>query len=421
MNQINNDNLPVITEKKLFYLVAGESSGDILGARLIEALKIHYPKAEFSGIGGPLMLAAGLKSFYPMERLSVMGIAPILVRLPELVKMRRRLAKTILEHKADCFIGIDAPVFNTDLEFKLKNKGITTVHYVSPSVWAWRENRIFKIVKSVSLMICLFPFELEIYKTHHLPAVCIGHPLAEEIPLQTDTNSIRQQLDLPQGKKILAILPGSRGSETKFLLEPFIQTAENLARKYPQLCFVIPCANSKRRTQIEEYLQQHQTDIDIRLFDGQSREIMQASDYILLASGTATLEAMLFKRPMVVAYKVSAFSYWVYSKLLKIKSFSLPNLLAKKKLVSEFIQDDCTVEALTAELSGLIESQSLNKITSEFNQLHQNLRLGGSAKAAKAIRNLLESDFLESDLLKSDLLKSDLLESDPLEPESNHV
>jgi len=257
VNHFIHDNLTINKQNKLFYLVAGESSGDILGARLIDALKTHYPEAEFCGIGGPLMLASGLKSFYPMERLSVMGIVPILARLPELLKMRRRLARTIIAQNTDCFIGIDAPVFNTDLEFKLKKKGMTTVHYVSPSVWAWRENRIYKIVKSVSLMICLFPFELEIYKTHHLPAVCIGHPLAEEIPLQTDVNSMRERLNLPQDKKILAILPGSRGSETKFLLEPFIQTAKKLARKYPQLYFVIPCTNSKRRAQIESFLQQN--------------------------------------------------------------------------------------------------------------------------------------------------------------------
>ena len=390
MNQTNYDNLPINKEKKLFYLVSGEASGDILGARLIDALRTYYPEAEFCGIGGPLMQAAGLKSFYPMERLSVMGIAPILARLPELLKMRGRLAKTIITQKADCFIGIDAPVFNTNLEFKLKKKGIMTVHYVSPSIWAWRENRIYKIVKSVSLMICLFPFELEIYKRHHLPAVCIGHPLAEEIPIKTDSNAMRKQLNLPLDKKILAILPGSRGSETKFLLEPFIQTAEKLAKKYSQLSFVIPCANAGRRTQIERFLQQNNTDINITLFDGQSRELMQASDYILLASGTATLEAMLFKKPMVVAYKVSSFSFWVYAKLLKIKSFSLPNLLANRKLVSEFIQDDCTVENLTVELSRLIESQSLESITDEYNQLHQNLRLGGSRKAAKAIFELLE-------------------------------
>lgn len=391
MNPINQNKLTMNKESKLFYLVAGESSGDILGARLISELKTYYPEADFRGIGGPLMLAAGLKSFYPMERLSVMGIAPILARLPELFKMRYRLSKTIISQKADCFIGIDAPVFNTELEFKLKKKGITTVHYVSPSVWAWRENRIYKIVKSVSLMICLFPFELDIYKRHHLPAVCIGHPLAEEIPIETDSSAMRKQLNLPLDKKILAILPGSRGSETKFLLEPFIQTAEKLAKKYPQLNFVIPCANANRRKQIEFSLRQNKTNIDIKLFNGQSREIMQASDYILLASGTATLEAMLFKKPMVVAYKVSSFSFWVYTKLLKIKNFSLPNLLANKKLVSELIQNDCKVEKLTAELSRLIDNQSLESITDQYNQLHQNLRLGGSHKAAKAIYELLES------------------------------
>jgi len=378
-------------ERKVFYLVAGESSGDILGAGLINQLKKHYPCAEFYGIGGELMLVAGLNSFYPMDRLSVMGIVPIIARLPELLTMRHRLIKKIVNHQADCFIGIDAPVFNTQLEYKLKQKGITTVHYVSPSVWAWRENRIYKIVKSVSLMICLFPFELAIYKKHQLPAVCIGHPLADEIPLQVNSDEARGQLDLPMDKKILAILPGSRGSEMKFLLQPFIETAQNLAKKFTGLSFVIPCANLKRRKQVEDFFAQNEIELDIKLFDGDSRKIMQAADFVLLASGTATLEAMLLKKPMLVAYKVSSFSYWIYDKFLKIRNFSLPNLLANKKLVKELMQENCTVENLTQALIQLIENGSNEKIINEFDLLHQNLRQGGSEKAAQAITNLLEN------------------------------
>ncbi len=390
MNDSNSNNHPVCQDKKLFYLVSGESSGDILGAGLITALKTYYPQAEFRGIGGPLMTSAGLINFYPMDRLSVMGIVPILARLPELLAMRRRLSKTIFESNTDCFIGIDAPVFNTELEYQLKSKGIPTVHYVSPSVWAWRENRIHKIVKSVSLMICLFPFELDIYKAHNLPAVCVGHPLADEIPFEADSDTMRKQLKLPLDKKILAILPGSRGSETKFLLQPFIKAAEALAKNHPEIEFVIPCANSRRRAHIERFIEENHLAIKIRLFDGQSREIMQACDYILLASGTATLEAMLYKKPMVVAYKVSSFSYWVYTKLLKIKNFSLPNLLAKKKIVKELMQKDCTVENLTRELTTIIKNQSSKEIIEEFHNLHRGLRLGGSGKAAKAIYQFLE-------------------------------
>jgi len=389
---LKNSSKPATSKDKIFYLVAGESSGDILGAGLIYELKKHYPNAVFYGIGGSLMLKAGLKSFYPMDRLSVIGIAPILARLPELLVMRRRLAKEIIRQKADCFIGIDAPVFNTHLEYKLKQKNITTVHYVSPSVWAWRENRIYKIVKSVSLMLCLFPFELEIYKKYHLPAVCIGHPLADEIPMATDRDEMRNRLGLPLDKKTLAILPGSRGSEMKFLLIPFIRSAEELSKKHPDLNFVIPCANLKRRQQVETFLMLNKIDVDIKLFTGNSREIMQAADFVLLASGTATLEAMLLKKPMLVAYKVSSFSYWIYSQLLKIKSFSLPNLLADKQLVKELMQEKCTVKNLTEELSSLIENESSEQITKVYNRLHENLRQGGSKKAAQSVADLLENN-----------------------------
>jgi len=391
VNDLKDRNQAEVINEKVFYLVAGESSGDILGAGLIKELKRRYSAAEFYGIGGPLMIAAGLNSFYPMERLSVMGIAPIIARLPELLAMRRRFTKTIVEHHADCFIGIDAPVFNTQLEYNLKQKGITTVHYVSPSVWAWRENRIYKIVKSVSLMICLFPFELEIYKKHRLPAVCVGHPLADEIPLQTNKEQARAHLGLPIDKKVLAILPGSRGSEMKFLLEPFIKTAQNLAERFPDLNFVIPCANLKRRKQIENYFELNEIELNVKLFDGNSRKVMQAADYVLLASGTATLEAMLLKKPMLVAYKVSSFSYWVYDKLLKVRNFALPNLLANKKLVKELMQENCTVSKLTDEMKRLIDGGTNQQIVGEYNLLHNALRQGGSEKAAQAIADLLES------------------------------
>ncbi|MET1254718.1 lipid-A-disaccharide synthase [Aliikangiella maris] len=374
---------------KCFYLVAGEASGDILGARLIRELKNYFPKATFSGIGGPLMMAEGFQSLYPMERLSIMGIVPILKRLPGLLKMRNDLAKHIIEQNPDCFIGIDAPVFNTGLEFRLKHRGIKTVHYVSPSVWAWRENRIHKIAKSVSLMLCLFPFELEIYQRFNVPAVCIGHPLANEIPLSPNTTQARQALKIKPDNLTLAILPGSRGTEVKFLLQPFIETAQNLLQHYPKLQILIPCANYKRRTQIENYLTQLPEAMPVTLIDGQSRLVMQAADLVLLASGTATLEAMLLKKPMIVAYKVSAFSYWVFKKLLKIKQFSLPNLLAGKAIVREFIQQDCTAEKLTEASINLIENKNNLSLEKEYIELHQTLKLGGSQKAAKAIVDLI--------------------------------
>jgi len=393
-NQALNDQVSRLqnTDSPLFYLVAGEASGDILGSGLIAELKQIYPKARFRGIGGPLMQAQGLQIVYPMERLSVMGIMPIIARLIELIKQRRQLAKEVISQKADCFIGIDAPVYNTELEYQLTSEGITCVHYVSPSVWAWREKRIHKIIKSVHLMICLFPFELAIYKKHHLPAVCVGHPLAEEIPLQSDQGKARQSLGLSQDKKILAILPGSRGSEMKFLLRPFIDSAIQLAKLYPDLVFVVPCANAKRRKQLEKYLELNQPSVDIKLVDGKSREVMQASNVVLLASGTATLEAMLLKRPMLVAYKVSPFSFWIYRRLLKIKQFALPNLLAGKNLVKELMQDHCEVVNIVTEIKRLLEKERSEQMIQDFNQLHQDLRLGGNQKAAQRIAQLLQED-----------------------------
>lgn len=386
----------------LIYIVAGEASGDILGAGLMKSLQSRFPHVKFKGIGGPLMQAEGLDCFYPFERLSVMGIVPILTRYVELLNMRKRLKNKIIKEHADCFIGIDAPVFNTDLEYQLTKNNITCVHYVSPSVWAWRENRIFKIVKSVRLMLCLFPFELPIYKKHDLSAVCVGHPLADEIPLEPDMYQARKELELCDDAQYLAILPGSRGSETKFLISPFIETAKRLKQQNERLNFIIPCANERRRIQIEKYLNENPTDFEIKLIDGQSRKVMLASDVVLLASGTATLEALLLKKPMVVAYKVSAFSYFIYSRLLKIKNFALPNLLnnqlstdgvlkpRSKELVKEYMQDDCSVGNLSKSINELLNSnEDSNKLIAEFTRIHQSLRKNGNEIAAEAISKLL--------------------------------
>lgn len=378
---------------KEFVLVAGEASGDILGAGLIQSLKHHYPTAKFTGIGGELMQAEGLISIFDMERLSVMGIVPILKRLPELLRMRSQLVQYIIQLKPTCFIGIDAPEFNTHLEYKLKVANIKTVHYVSPSVWAWRENRIFKIVKSVSLMVCLFPFELPIYKKHSVPAVCIGHPLANEIDMVPDVEYAKQQFDFNPGSLVVALLPGSRGSEIKYLLEPFIETAKMASKKYTGIQFILPCANSKCREQIDTFLRQYGNDLPIQLVDGQSRLAMQAADVVLLASGTATLEAMLLKKPMLVAYKMSALSAWIFKKLLKVKQFSLPNLLAGESVVKEFIQEDCEPDKLFKELVRLIDSNAASPIIQQFTELHHLLKLGGSEKAARAIVDLIEVEY----------------------------
>ena len=376
---------------KHFFLVAGEASGDILGARLISALKLIYPKARFSGIGGPLMSAEGFDSLFPMERLSVMGVVPILKRLPELLKMRSKLANLIINSQPDCFIGIDAPEFNTGLEYKLRQHEIKTVHYVSPSVWAWREKRIFKIKKSVSLMLCLFPFELLIYQHHKIPAVCVGHPLANEIDIEPNTSSARNKLKISADELVVALLPGSRGSEVKYLIEPFLKTAILLKQKYPEIQFILPCANEKRRTQVEQYILQENISLPISLVDGESRLVMQAADVVLLASGTATLEALLLKKPMLVAYKMSRLSFWIFKKRLKIKQYSLPNLLAGQAIVKEMIQEDCEPELLFEQLVMLIESREDSPQIESFKVIHQSLMLGGSEKAANAIKEMLET------------------------------
>jgi len=376
---------------KLIYLVAGEDSGDILGADLMRALKVLYPQISFKGIGGPLMEKQGLQSFYPYQRLAVIGIVPIFRRYFELVRMRKRLRNTIVEQAADCFIGIDAPVFNTELEYQLTQMKINCVHYVSPSVWAWRENRIHKIIKSVSLMLCLFPFELAIYKKHGLAAINVGHPLADDIPIVPDQGAARQALKIDENCRLIALLPGSRISETKYLVSPFIKTAQRLQQKYPELRFILPCATQAIKSQIENFLEEHSTKLRIILTDGDSRTAMLASDFVLLASGTASLEATLLKKPMVVAYKLSNLSYFIYSKLLKITRFSLPNLLSGKALVKEFIQSGCTVNNLSNALLELIEQAHENKnLQDEFISIHKGLRQGGSKKAAQAIYNLLE-------------------------------
>ena len=376
---------------KLIYLVAGEDSGDILGAGLMQGLRGHYPQIRFKGIGGPLMEKQGLESFYPYQRLAVIGIIPILTRYFELVRMRQRLKNTIVEQQADCFIGIDAPVFNTELEYQLTQMKIDCVHYVSPSVWAWHESRIHKIVKSVSLMLCLFPFELAIYKKYGLAAINVGHPLADDIPITPDQSAARQKLKIAKNCQLVALLPGSRDSETKYLIPPFVETAERLQQKYPEMRFILPCASESIRFRIEEYLERRSVKLKITLTDGDSRTVMQASDLVLLASGTASLEATLLKKPMVVAYKLSNLSYFIYSRLLKITRFSLPNLLSGKAIVKEFIQGDCTVNNLANALIELIEQpHQNNNLKEEYINIHKGLRQGGSQKAAQAIHDLLE-------------------------------
>ncbi|WP_371230204.1 lipid-A-disaccharide synthase [Pseudomonas sp. QE6] len=367
-------------------LVAGEASGDILGSGLMQALKQRHPDIEFIGVGGPRMQAEGLQSHFPMERLAVMGLVEVLGRLRELLRRRKDLVQMLIAARPDVFIGIDAPDFNLNIELKLRRAGIRTVHYVSPSVWAWRQKRVLKIKEACDLMLALFPFEARFYEEHAVPVRFVGHPLANTIPLEADRAGARLRLGLPQGASVVALLPGSRGGEVGKLGALFLDTAQRLLQERPGLRFVLPCASPERRVQIEEMLAGR--NLPVQLLDGASHEALAACDAVLIASGTATLEALLYKRPMVVAYKVAPMTYRILKRLVKSPYISLPNLLANRLLVPELIQDAATPEALATTLLPLLDDGSVQ--TESFDAIHRALRQDASAQAAEAVLALVE-------------------------------
>jgi len=372
-------------------IVAGETSGDMLGSGLIAELKEQFPEASFEGVGGPLMEQQGLKSFFPMERLAVMGLFEILGRLFELIKIRRHLVKYWLKNPPDVFIGIDAPDFNLGLEEQLKSAGIKTVHYVSPSVWMWRQKRVFKIARAVDLMLTLFPFEAQFYKDHKVPVTCVGHHLADKIPLTTDKTQARTALGLKQDAQIVCIMPGSRAGEVSKLGPVFLSSARLLLNKKPNLQFVIPAANAERKAQIEELLATQSEPLDVLVVDGRSRECMAASDAILIASGTATLEGMLIKRPMVVSYIINNLTFNIVKRMVSRQWVSLPNLLANKELIPELLQEDATPENLSGAILEYLDNPAkADALESAFTSIHLEIKRDADKSAATAITKLLQ-------------------------------
>ncbi len=377
-------------------IVAGEASGDILGASLMQAIKDRHPDVTFEGVGGPLMIAEGFDSHFPMDRLSVMGFVEPLKRLPELLRIRRSIKEHFIDSPPDLFIGIDSPDFTLNIELALREEGILTAHYVSPSVWAWRQGRVKKIAKAVDRMLTLLPFEAEFYHQHNVPVTFVGHPLADKFSteldeLATQKQAARGSLSLGNEDTIIALLPGSRGGEVKMLGRSFIETAGWCLHQRTDLKFVIPAASDARREQLEALLQEYGKGLPITLVDGQSQTVMAAADVVLMASGTTTLEALLLKKPMVVAYRLAAFTYFIASRLVKSPFFSLPNLLAGEEMVPEVLQDDVRPEMLGPLVLERLHGEAQAEIVERFTEIHKELKLGASERAADVLLTMIEN------------------------------
>lgn len=374
-----------------FGLVAGEASGDNLGAPLLRALAARAPGARFFGVAGPRMVEAGCEAWYPAEALAVMGLAEVLRHLPRLLRLRRELRSRLVTARPAAFVGIDSPEFNLRLARNLRAQDIPTVQYVSPQVWAWRQGRVRSIAESVDLVLCVLPFETAFYASHAVRAVFVGHPLADRVPMASDPAAARQALGLDATGTVVAVLPGSRGGEVNRLGPPFAATVAWLATRRPQLSFVAPMATAAARAAFEQALQSHAPRVPVRLVDGRAQEAIAASDAVLVASGTATLETALVKRPMVVAYRVAPLTGWLLRdlKIVKTEFFSQPNLLAGRRLVPEYFQEQVRPEVLGPALLGQLERPDRAELLEAFTGIHQSLRRDASERAAEAVLELV--------------------------------
>ena len=376
-----------MNQPKTIAIVAGEASGDLLGSHLMAALKQQLPGIQFVGIGGPRMQSAGMKVLFPMEKLAVNGYIEVLRHFFEILGIRRKLRDHLLANKPDLFIGIDAPDFNLGLELQLKQHGITTIHYVSPSIWAWRGERIHKIKRAVSHMLALFPHEPELYRQAGVPVDFVGHPLADIIPIQPKRAEMRETMRIPLNAKVFAFLPGSRQSEVKHLALTYIETAKLILKNFPDARFLVPLASRETRMIFQQVLFDCDAqELPITLLFGHAQDAMIAADGVLVASGTATLEAALLKRPMVITYRMPAISWWLMKRKGYQPYYGLPNILCGRFVVPELMQEDATPENLAQALLNLVnDDNAVTQLEQTFTELHLALRQNTAQKAAAAI------------------------------------
>lgn len=374
-------------------IVAGEASGDLLGSHLVVALRARLPQAEFIGIAGPKMIAAGVRSLFPMEKLSVIGFHEVIRNLFSLLAMRRKLKRKLIAFQPHVYIGVDAPDFNFGVECALRKRGIPTMHFASPSIWAWRGGRIHKIKRAVDHMLVLFPFEKAIYDQAGIAATFVGHPMADTIPLEDMGSAVREQLKLSQTAKIVALLPGSRRSELHMHADLFVQTAQRLQELIPEVQFLAPLPTKETRQLFEEALYRNQAqELPLTILFGHAQEAMAAADCVLVKSGTATLEAALLKRPMVITYRIPKSTYFLVKRRFYLPYFGMPNVLAGRFIVPELMQDQATPENLAQALKTWLEDKAAREsLQDEFQRMHIELRQNTAQRASDAVLGLLQA------------------------------